>query len=94
MSLKRIHIFFSGRVQGVNYRAFVEANARRLGLAGWVRNRLDGRVEAVLEGEPAVINQMIDRCMKAPSPARVDAIDSEDSEPPAGLAGFKVRATE
>lgn len=91
--MKRIHVYFSGRVQGVNYRAFVEANARRLGLAGWVRNRTDGRVEAVFEGEPAVISQVLERCRQAPPPARVDAIESDESEPAAGLAGFTVKAT-
>lgn len=93
MSLKRTHVYFSGRVQGVNYRAFVEANARRLGLAGWVRNCIDGRVEAVFEGEPAVIGQMLEKCRQAPPPARVDAIESDEGEPAAGLTGFEVKAT-
>lgn len=91
--MKRVHVYFSGRVQGVNYRAFVEANARRLGLAGWVRNRSDGRVEAVFEGEPPVIARMLERCRQAPPPARVDAVESDEGEPAAGLDGFTVKAT-
>lgn len=91
--MKRAHVFFSGRVQGVNFRAFVAANARRLSLAGWVCNRLDGRVEAVFEGEPEVIEQMLARCRNAPPPARVDAVENDDSEAAAGLTDFEVKAT-
>ena len=50
-AVRAIHVIVEGRVQGVGYRAFVEREAKSRGLAGWVRNRSDGTVEAVFEGE-------------------------------------------
>ena len=67
----------SGRVQGVGYRDWTVATARRLGIAGWVRNRLDGSVEALVVGEEAAVGRMIDACRRGPALARVDAIDVE-----------------
>jgi acylphosphatase len=68
------HVVIRGRVQGVGYRAFVEAAARRRGLAGWVRNRRDGTVEAVFAGDPEVVLTMIDACRRGPPGARVSDI--------------------
>jgi len=67
--------------------------ARRLGLGGWVRNRLDGRVEAVFEGEPAVVRQMVEWCHAGPPHARVDSVVTDEGEQPEGLTSFKVRST-
>jgi acylphosphatase len=64
-----------GRVQGVGYRAFVEEEAATLGLDGWVRNRRDGTVEAVVAGSPDVVDAMIVACRKGPFSARVDRVD-------------------
>jgi acylphosphatase len=70
-----IHIVARGRVQGVGYRAFVEDEAARLDLEGWVRNRRDGTVEAVFSGpEPSVL-AIIAECRRGPRGARVDAVD-------------------
>jgi acylphosphatase len=74
MSVVR-HVLVRGRVQGVGYRAWVEEEALRLGLEGWVRNRRDGAVEAVFSGADDVVAQMIEACRRGPSPARVDAVD-------------------
>jgi acylphosphatase len=68
------HIVVRGRVQGVGYRAFVEAAARRRGLVGWVRNRRDGSVEAVFAGNPEAVRTMIDACRRGPPGARVAGI--------------------
>ncbi len=69
------HLVIRGRVQGVGYRAWAAGEARALGLEGWVRNRRDGSVEAVLAGPEAVVADMIMRCRRGPVSARVDAID-------------------
>ena len=72
------HAVMRGRVQGVGYRAFVEDEALRLGLEGWVRNRRDGTVEAVFSGADDVIARMIDGCRRGPPAARVEAVDVEE----------------
>ena len=63
-----------GRVQGVFYRASLVDKARRLGLAGWVRNRRDGSVEAVVQGEPAAVQTLIDWAHQGPPRAQVSAV--------------------
>ena len=60
MTHKRIHVIVQGRVQGVFFRAYTKEEADRLGLVGWVRNRHDGAVEALIEGEAAAVGRMID----------------------------------
>ncbi len=72
------HMNVRGLVQGVGYRAFVADEAERRGLTGWVRNRRDGSVEAVLGGPAAAIGAMIEACRKGPWGARVDGIDRRD----------------
>jgi acylphosphatase len=65
----------TGRVQGVGYRDWALAAGQRLGLAGWVRNRLDGSVEALIVGDDAAVGRMIEACRRGPPAARVDEID-------------------
>jgi len=67
----------SGRVQGVGYRDWTMTTARRLGLAGWVRNRTDGSVEALIVGDDKAVGEMIDACRRGPIAARVDNVDVE-----------------
>jgi acylphosphatase len=87
---RRSHVFVDGDVQGVFFRATCAREARARGLAGWVRNLPDGRVEAVFEGDPAAIAAMVAWCRGGPPHARVTSV--EDLEEPAeGLAGFDVR---
>jgi acylphosphatase len=69
------HMVVHGRVQGVGYRAFVEHEALRRGLEGWVRNCRDGSVEAVLAGDADAVAAMIEACRRGPHSARVDALD-------------------
>jgi acylphosphatase len=70
-----VRVVVRGRVQGVGYRAFVEHEADRHCLEGWVRNCRDGSVEAVFKGEAAVIDDMIAACKRGPFAARVNAVD-------------------
>lgn len=79
-----------GRVQGVFFRAEAGARARSLGLAGWVRNRPDGSVEAVCEGAQEAVESMVSWCGRGPAGARIDAIEVTWEEP-VGSAGFEVR---
>jgi acylphosphatase len=68
------HCVFRGRVQGVGYRAFVEDEATRRGLGGWVRNRRDGTVEALFAADAATVVDMVAACRQGPLGARVDAV--------------------
>jgi acylphosphatase len=68
-----------GRVQGVGYRAFVEDAALDHGLAGWVRNRRNGEVEAVFAGPPAAVNEVAHACRRGPPGARVDSVDEREA---------------
>ena len=77
MSVVR-HIIVHGRVQGVGYRAFIEHEAIRRGVEGWVRNCRDGTVEAVLKGEDALVHDMIEACQRGPFAARVDVVDQRE----------------
>ena len=75
MAKKRVHVFVSGWVQGVFFRAETRDLARQLGLTGWVRNLWDGRVEAVVEGEDWAIEQLVAWCHRGPCGAQVDDVD-------------------
>lgn len=72
------HLRIFGRVQGVYYRAWTVENAQKLGLTGWVRNRKDGSVEALLTGEEGSVDDMIRRCYDGPQRARVETISVHD----------------
>ncbi|MBI2082751.1 MAG: acylphosphatase [Deltaproteobacteria bacterium] len=71
------HLWISGRVQGVCYRAWAETVANELLLSGWVRNSPDGRVEAFIEGEKGFVDRMIEKCHEGPPAARVKEIRVE-----------------
>lgn len=72
-------LIVSGRVQGVGYRAFAAREAVRLGLSGWVRNRRDGTVEAVIGGDPAALEAMREAMLRGPTFARVAAIQQTEA---------------
>lgn len=73
-------LIISGRVQGVGYRAWTVATAHRLKLNGWVRNRKDGTVEALVSGEEDTIHELIEVCKDGPLAARVTDIQSRPSD--------------
>ena len=84
----RIH----GRVQGVYYRASMVAEATRLGLHGWVRNRADGSVEALAQGGAPAVQALVDWARRGPPQALVERVDVADAEPQT-LPPFEQRAT-
>src|SRR5579872_6751722 len=73
------HVTMRGRVQGVGYRAFVEHEALKRGLEGWVRNRRDGTVEAVFAGVLEKLDAVVEACRKGPPGAHVDTLDQRDA---------------
>ena len=89
MRVERRRVVIHGFVQGVGFRFAVERAAQSRGVAGWVRNRPDGTVEAVFEGELQDVEALVDVCREGPRGAEVDRVDVAP-ESPEGLAGFRV----
>ncbi|AWB26311.1 acylphosphatase [Halococcoides cellulosivorans] len=87
---RRAHVFVSGRVQGVYFRATTRDRAEDEGVDGWVQNLSDGRVEAVFEGDSDAVETMVAFCQEGPERARVDGVERHD-ESPEGLTGFEIR---
>lgn len=83
-------VFISGRVQGVGYRYFVKSWARKLGIGGFVRNLVDGRVECVFQGEKKLIEEMIEKCRKGPFLAEVRQMSVEWEEIGVELEEFRI----
>ncbi len=91
--MKTVHLIVTGHVQGIGYRAWVEDEAMKRGIAGWVRNRRDGSVEAVFSGAEDSVDTMMAACNRGPLGARVsDVIPSDYLGPP--LSRFTVLPTE
>lgn len=90
MNARRIVI--RGRVQGVGFRYAMVDAAAGLGVSGWVRNRRDGSVEALVQGEPTAVDAIIAWCRRGPPGARVSAVDVHET-PPEPHAGFDLRPT-
>ncbi len=78
------HLRVEGRVQGVGYRDWLLREAVRLGLAGWVRNRRDGTVEAVVAGAEPAVEMLLSACRRGPMLARVASIEERFCEVPDG----------
>jgi len=85
------HLIITGRVQRVGYRQWMCNEALTLGLTGWVRNRADGSVEAVVDGLEPLVNALIERAHRGPRSAVVDAVAVEDIE--GHFASFEWRET-
>jgi acylphosphatase len=77
----RKRVLLAGRVQGVSFRWATQQLARRHGVTGWVRNREDGAVEAVFEGEAADVERMLVFCREGPVGAAVTSVEVTDEEP-------------
>jgi acylphosphatase len=86
----RVRVVVTGRVQGVWFRESCHELARAEGIAGWIRNRSDGAVEAEFEGPEAAVERLIAWCRTGPPRAQVDGVDTQQI-PIVGAAGFQVR---
>ena len=86
----RAHVYVSGKVQGVYFRATTRNTARKHGVDGWVRNLADGRVEAAFEGPEDDVESLIEFCHEGSKAARVDDVEVSYEEPQ-GEDGFRVR---
>ena len=91
MILKRIHIFVTGRVQGVFFRQSTRVMAIKNDVGGWVRNLDDGRVEIVAEGEEPNINALADWCKTGSANSRVDKFELSEENSTAEFENFEVR---
>jgi acylphosphatase len=87
--MERRHVVVHGHVQGVGFRFAVERAASSRGVAGWVKNRTDGTVEAVFEGEREDVDALVDFCRRGPRGAGVRSVDVVE-ESAEGVAGFRV----
>lgn len=91
MEQARAHVVISGRVQGVYFRDTARKEAWRHGVRGWVRNLLDGRVEAVFEGRPEDIAALVDWCHRGPPGAYVAGVDVRREPPTGEFSSFEIR---
>ncbi len=89
-SIVRRRVIVSGRVQGVNFRAHTRSAAQRLGVTGWVRNRSDGSVEALVEGAPEVVQSLLVWIKKGPPFSRVDSVKVTDEDPSGEFHDFQI----
>ena len=83
------HVVVRGRVQGVSFRAWMRERAQARGVSGWVRNRPDGSVEAVISGADEAVKALIAALHTGPPAANVDEVRVTDTESPPG-AGFRI----
>ena len=88
---KRLHIYYSGMVQGVGFRFTAERAANSLGLAGWVKNLRDGRVEVLCEGEEAALVSFINKIKNGVVKEYITSADIEWEEPRNEFEDFAVR---
>jgi acylphosphatase len=92
MASTAVHLRITGRVQGVGFRAWTAHQAGRRGLRGWVRNRRDGSVEALVIGDPDAVEAMVEACRRGPSMASVGAVERDAAEDD-GSGGFAMLPT-
>lgn len=94
MTTARKHLVVHGVVQGVCFRMYTQETASRLGLLGWVRNCMDGRrVEVLVEGEPAAVDEFVNWCHGGPRLARVTRVEIEDDDGDEPLGPFTIKRT-
>jgi acylphosphatase len=86
----RRHLTVHGDVQGVFFRETARRKATEAGVSGWIANRSDGTVEAVFEGPPEAVEELVAFCREGPMAATVERVDASEEEPE-GLSGFHVR---
>ena len=89
--MKRVHVFVSGRVQGVFFRAATERATMGFNLTGWVKNTPDGRVEAVFEGEDENVDKMLAWCHVGPPAARVQEVITNEQPYTGEFRDFNIK---
>jgi acylphosphatase len=90
---KAVHLIISGRVQGVSFRYYTRQKADELGVQGWVRNLMNGQVEAWAQGQAEAVDRLVNWCRQGPPSARVDEIKVEDKSLDQEIQGFEIRRT-
>ncbi|MGD6935300.1 MAG: acylphosphatase [Candidatus Bathyarchaeia archaeon] len=90
MTKTRVHIYVTGKVQGVFFRQNTKRQAQSRGVCGWVKNLSDGRVEAVFEGEEAAVKEVVDYCRHGPSFARVENCEVSFEDFKGEFTGFSI----
>jgi acylphosphatase len=91
MTMKQVHLFVSGRVQGVFFRASTRDTARGLGLTGWVRNLSDGRVEGLFEGDEEALRRLLGWCRNGPDGAAPERLETEWKDYSGKFRDFRIR---
>lgn len=91
--MRAVRVIVHGQVQGVGYRWFTRREARARAVSGWVRNRRDGTVEALLQGPKDAIDAQLAAMTAGPAHARVDELTTSDAAAEPGLTGFEIRPT-
>ena len=86
----RVHVIVGGRVQGVFFRAFTREEAVRLGLSGWVRNRPNGSVEAIVEGEKTAVERMLQWFHQGSPNSIVETVDATEESPVGDPSTFEI----
>lgn len=87
----RVHVFVSGRVQGVFFRDETRRHAVKHNVTGWVRNTYDGRLEAVFEGEKEDVEKLVEFCKKGPSYAKVTNVEVTEEKFVGEFRDFRIR---
>jgi len=88
---KRVHVFIFGNVQGVYFRSYTQMEGQKRKVAGWVRNCPDGSVEAIVEGEPAAVDDMVEWFKTGPPTAQVAKIEASEERPMGETGVFNIR---
>jgi acylphosphatase len=89
----RLHVIIQGRVQGVGFRAFVYRKATEIGVTGWVRNRWDGSVEVIAEGDHSSLDKLVINLKRRPASAMVSALDTVWQPATGEFNRFSVKST-
>jgi acylphosphatase len=87
----RAHVIVRGMVQGVFFRSSAREKAFQLGVKGWIKNRTDGKVEGIFEGEKYAVMELVDFCRHGPPGASVDDVDVEWSDFEGEFSSFEIR---
>ena len=88
--MKKVRILIYGRVTGVSFRYFIEENAYKLNIKGWVKNIGYGKVEAVFEGEDNAVDKLVELCIKGPWAAKVDNLELKKEKYKEEFKDFRV----